>query len=396
MLLQLPSIGEYNQLIAQKGSNLFQKLNGTTFIPSKIVPIKVYVFGSGANAAVFKGQKSGKAYAIRCFLELNSEKLKRYKCISKYLKQINSDWKIDMELLEHEMHFKNQLLPILKMEWVDGILLNQFVTQQLNDNNVLSAIQNKLIEVQEDLESNDIGHGDFQSGNILVVGNSQSFQLKLIDYDCMFVPELRPANAFELGRSEFQHPRRELFHFNSKIDRFPVWVMLTALEALRYDKTLWREVMQGGYNTLDNFLFVADDFIHPENSSLFKRLYSLNQPALNNYLDKLKTFCKGSFDSIEKPTLFNKSNGFMNISTKSIFQPYETTKNSYLPDNKFRIITRGHTATVLTSTFQVIGKTPLELERSQYFGKVLVVTNGKSTKKININANSKVIEIDFI
>ena len=80
--------------------------------------------------------------------------------------------------------------------------------------------------------------------------------------------------------------------------------MLTALEALKYDKALWKEVMQGGFNTLDNMLFRAEDFKNTGNSRLFARLYSLNQPVLNYYLNNLRSFSDGGIHAITPPVLY--------------------------------------------------------------------------------------------
>jgi hypothetical protein len=58
-IMNYPSIGEYNQVIQKSGGNAFRTLDGINLIPSRTVPIKVYLFGSGAFAAVFKATQSG-------------------------------------------------------------------------------------------------------------------------------------------------------------------------------------------------------------------------------------------------------------------------------------------------------------------------------------------------
>ena len=79
--MNYPSIGEYNQVIQKSGGNAFRTLDGINLIPSRTVPIKVYLFGSGAFAAVFKGSLNGTIYAIRCFLSAENETILRYKII---------------------------------------------------------------------------------------------------------------------------------------------------------------------------------------------------------------------------------------------------------------------------------------------------------------------------
>lgn len=396
-----PTIGEYNQLIQQKGGNAFKTLQGINLIPSRTIPIKVYLFGSGAFAAVFKGNINGSNYAIRCFLTAEDETINRYKIICDYLKNIQSLWKTECEFLENEIQVNGNAYPVLKMEWVNGVLINQFVSNHISDNNVLNELQKKLITISNDLEKYKIGHGDLQCGNIIVTGSSSDFQVKLIDYDGMFVPNLAYKRAIEKGRTEFQHPKRTLNDFNAEMDRFSFWVMITALEALKFDKILWREVMQGGFNTLDNFLFTMQDFLNPNQSKLFNRLYNLNSNSLNFYLNKLKSFCLGDYSIISKPVL----SGQYSSSQSGI--PYEHQKHTpttisnqiidrTVTNDKYKIITNSDSASVLTSTFQKLGSTPLELDKNLYEGKVIIVANGKGEiKQIRLNSYQNLIEVKF-
>jgi len=323
MANNFPSIGEYNQLIQKKGGRAFNSLIGINLIPSRTNPIKVFLFGSGAFAAVFKGSLDGENYAIRCFLSAEDETINRYKVICDYLRSINAKWKTGCEFIDNEISLNGKSYPILKMEWISGLLINQFVSNHLSDNNVLTTLQQQLVEISNDLELNKIGHGDLQCGNLIVTGNPSNFQVRLIDYDGMFVPALASKKSIEKGRSEFQHPKRTLNNFSSEMDRFSFWVMLTALEALKFDKYLWLEVMQGGFNTLDNFLFTVQDFLNPNQSKLFSRLYKLNSSTLNFYLDMLKMFCNNDVSKISIPTLFNEyqledcEKGLINLGDKA-------------------------------------------------------------------------------
>lgn len=283
------------------------------------------------------------------------------------------------------------------MEWMNGLLINQFVSNYLSENRVLAELQEKLVSVSEDLERNNIGHGDIQCGNIIISGTSDDFQVKLIDYDGMYVPDLAYKKSIEKGRSEFQHPKRTLNNFSPEMDRFSFWVMITALEALKHDKTLWREVMQGGFNTLDNFLFTIQDFLNPNQSALFNRLYKLNSSSLNFYLETLKWLCNSEYSVIPPPALYGNSSK----SSKSIPSEHQKYTPNYqsidrtVSANKYKIITTNGTASVLTSTFQRLGSTPLELDKENYEGKLILVSNGKETKRITLNSHQNLIEIKF-
>lgn len=391
-----PTIGEYNQLFQKEGGNAFRSLHGITLLPSRTSPIKVLLFGSGAYAAVFKGILNGKTYAIRCFLSAEDETNSRYKSICNYLRNINAAWKTECEFIEDEISIGGYSYPILKMEWMNGLLINQFVSNNLDENSVLAELQSQLISVSENLERNKIGHGDIQCGNVIVTGTTSHFQVKLIDYDGLFIPGFEYRKSNEKGRSEFQHPKRTLNHFGPEMDRFSFWVIITALEALKVDKTLWREVMQGGFNTLDNFLFTIQDFLNPYQSNLFNRLHRLNSSSLNFYLETLKFLCQSEVSAIPRPALYENSKNVNSIGSTANKRPIsDTPKNeSGMDPSKYLIKTTNVDATVLTSTFQRLGSTPLELDKNAYNGKVILISNGKETKQIRLD-NVSVIFISF-
>lgn len=400
MAKNYPTVGEYNQLIQKKGGNAFSSLFGISLIPSRTTPIKVYLFGSGAFAAVFKGSLNGINYAIRCFLTAENETINRYKSICDYLNEFQASWKTECEFIENEISINGNSYPILKMEWLNGLLINQFVSSHLSDNNVLTELQKKLVAVSNELEKHKVGHGDLQCGNIIITGTSSNFQVKLIDYDGMYVPALTNKKSIEKGRSEFQHPKRTMNDFCPEMDRFSFWVMITALEAIKFDKTLWREVMQGGFNTLDNFLFTIQDFLNPNQSKLFNRLYNLNSSSLNFYLDKLKSFCISDYSIISKPVLSGQ-NSILQSDIPHEHQKFipTTTGNQTIDrtvtSDKYKIITNNGSASVLTSTFQRLGSTPLELDKNLYENKVILISNGKETKRITLNSHQNLIEINF-
>ena len=285
------------------------------------------------------------------------------------------------------------------MAWINGVLINEFVTQNISNNNLLGELQIKLVLISQDLEKKKVGHGDIQCGNIVISGNSSDFQIKLIDYDGMYVPDLAFNKSIEKGRSEFQHPKRTMNDFNPEMDRFSFWVIITALEALKLDKSLWKEVMQGGFNTLDNFLFTIQDFLNPTQSKLINRLYKLNSSNLNYYLDKLKWFCSSDYSSITKPVLAGQENRSMEIPLE--YQRFVPgIKNIQNIDksfsiNQYKIVTNKGSAFVLTSALRKLGSTPLELDKKTYEGKIILISNGKETKRITLNSNQNLIEIQF-
>jgi hypothetical protein len=383
-----PTIAKYNQAIHLKNGDTFKSLNHLSFIPSRRSPVPIYSYGSGSYAVVFKASDNLNDYAIRCFISAEKENIDRYREIDKYLKKISSTWKVGIDLLENEIFIEGKYYPVLKMDWVEGQLLNHYITSILSENNELSKLQDEIVWVSKSLEENYVGHGDIQCGNIII---SKSYYgkiiLKLIDYDGLFVPNFSNKTNLERGRSEFQHPLRSLLPFNETIDRFSFWVILCALEALKYDKSLWYEVMNGGYNTLDNLLFTGDDFRNFNNSKLVNRLYHINEVSLNYYLNKLNLFCNKHPGIIEKPVHF--ANSFTDV-----------TRNNKISSNEVKskeinIISHPTGAVVLTSTFKRIGITPLIIDGPNYFGKTLIVSYNNQAEQVVICSNQQEYFIRF-
>lgn len=395
--MKYPTIGDYNKIIQKHGSVVFNELRGIQLIPSRTSPIKVFLFGSGAYAVVFKGNYNGKTFAIRCFHSAEQDTIYRNKVINEYLKSINSSWKTESKFIENEITVNGYSLPVVLMEWVDGLLINQFVTKYLYQNEVLSELQSQLVSISKDLETSKIGHGDIQCGNIIIKGTHENFQIKLIDYDGMYVPQLANMNSLEKGRSEFQHPKRMLSNFNHKMDRFSFWVIITALEALKVDKTLWSEVMKGGFNTLDNFLFTIQDFTNPHQSKLIYRLSKLNSSSLQFYLDRLLTYTQNNFDSVAKLELSDKENRSLPLKPNKplIDKGFARPEAVDVSPNKYKIVSKNDALFIFNSSLKRLGTTPIELDKEKYEGKVILISNGKETKRITLMRENNIVEVDF-
>ena len=388
-----PSIGEYNQTIQNRGSWAFQTLIDLNFIPSRTFPIKIFSFGSGAYAVVFKASQAGKNYAIRCFLSTQQENISRYQSICNYLNNIDVSWKVNCNFLDNEIEVNGKFYPILTMEWIEGVLINQFVSDNLNNNTVLSELQKQLVETSNSLEHHQIGHGDIQSGNIIIQKTDSDFQVKLIDYDGMYIPSFENSKSLEAGRSEFQHPKRTEWDFSPTMDRFSFWVILTALEALKYDKSLWKEVMQGGFNTLDNFLFTIQDFTNPYQSKLFSRLQQLKQESVNFYLEKLKQFCNDDVSFVEKPLLYNPSE--KPITKKEVDKYPGNIKQKKEQPHPEKILIKSNPSGiyVLNSAFKKLGTTPLYLDRSEYSYKTIILRYGSKLERVMLAGDEH--NVDF-
>jgi hypothetical protein len=383
--MSFPSIGEYNQTIISKNGRCLRELSEAVFVPVRISPIKVYAFGSGANAVVFKANYHNRTYGFRCFLNNDSDRVTRAKSISKYLENINASWKIDYRFLENEIIVQGKSYPLIQMSWSSGKDLNTWIGHNLNETEKLNQLQKKILELSKSLEENNIGHGDIQCGNLLVEEIGSILTLKLIDYDGMYIPTLSHLNAIENGRAEFQHPSRKLIHFRPTIDRFSFLVIITAIELIKHDKSLWQSPLQNGFNSLDNLLFSAKDFKNNHTSELFRRARNLNSNAVNFYINQITTAINSDISRVNEPSLY-KDQGSLAPDVK----PHPQTVSPGL------IRIESDVPAVVLNGLRPLGQTPIELDKNAFTGKELNVSNGRGAiKKIVIRITDSLVKVEF-
>src|SRR4029077_1600735 len=110
------------------------------------------------------------------------------------------------------------------------------------DPRALEKARTDFAAIARFLENKGIAHGDIQNGNVMVAGGD----IKLIDYDGMFVPGMRPGNGSETGHKHFQHPDRRVSDFGPKMDRFSFIALDLSLRAVVEDNSLSRKLDGGG------------------------------------------------------------------------------------------------------------------------------------------------------
>src|SRR5262249_28223604 len=134
---------------------------------------------------------------------------------------------VGFEFLPKGIKVKSQWYPILKMEWVRGELLHDYIKKHLRDSVTLLKLAERWQAMIKALQGATISHGDLQHGNIVVVNG----ELRLIDYDGMFVPALSGQMSNEVGHRNYQHPLRTEFDFGPYLDHFAAWVIYISLVA---------------------------------------------------------------------------------------------------------------------------------------------------------------------
>ena len=96
---------------------------------------------SGQNALVFKiTSPSKKVYAVRCFLRYDPDQKERYQKISDYLEKRNLKYTVGFKFIEEGIKVQNTWYPILKMDWVEGEPLDDFIHKNYHDQRVILGL----------------------------------------------------------------------------------------------------------------------------------------------------------------------------------------------------------------------------------------------------------------
>jgi hypothetical protein len=230
---------------------------------------------SGSFATVYQVDYRGRRHAVRCFLRHVPDIAQRYAAISAYLQHAALPSTVGFSFLPQGIRLRGQWFPIVKMDWLEGSRLDVFVAQHLNDPHALLEITRQFLLLAQSLRQANIAHGDLQHGNLLVVNR----QLRLLDYDGMFVPTLagRPSN--ELGQPNYQHPARSARDYGPHLDNFSVWVITLSLLGLALDPDLRFGFAGGGGEAL---LLQHSDFVNPAQSKLLLAMQRSPHPTLRS------------------------------------------------------------------------------------------------------------------
>ncbi len=220
---------------------------------------------SGNFASVYRLFSNDSEWAVRCFLQPMSDQQQRYEALSKKLKECNLPYMCSFEYLSEGIRVHKNWFPIIKMEWVKGKSLLEYISEHINNSRKLEELANSFEELITSLDAAGIAHGDLQHGNILVTDEGQ---IKLVDYDGCFVPALRGCKSNELGHRNYQHPKRDAEYFNEKIDLFSAQIILLSLRAIASEPSLWSK-LDGGDECL---LFRRLDLSKPNFSKTFHLL----------------------------------------------------------------------------------------------------------------------------
>jgi tRNA A-37 threonylcarbamoyl transferase component Bud32 len=236
---------------------------------------------TGAFASVYKMRCRGRDVAVRCFLHNLEDQRDRYAHLTQYIMSDDLIYTVSFEYIERGIRVKGRWYPILKMDWVDGVSLESYVKTNFRQSNRLQHLIERFQVMCKELKRAGIAHGDLQHGNIMILDD----ELRLVDYDGMFVPALTGWESNELGHRNYQHPERDPTQFNAGLDNFSAWSIFTSLQCLTLDPNLLTR-LSGCDECL---LFRQPDYKYPLSSTAFSVLESHKEEGIRQHARKFRS-----------------------------------------------------------------------------------------------------------
>lgn len=261
--MPLPTIESIKNTIENKySSNIHdQRLIGYKPIPGLLGPM----FYPGGFGVVFPMEDNTKhKYAFRVWHREISGIKERTEKIAQYLSGLNLPYFVEFDFvsggLTVEEDESSQVVDTVRMEWVDGQNLHDFITNCKEDNSVpefkkqMRLLASNFRKMFKDLHQAGISHGDLQHGNVVILDD---LSIKLVDYDSVYVPTIKGEMQITSGLTGYQHPLRKgnSYLATENDDFFSEYIIYTGLIALSINPSLWPDDDE----ELDNFSFLLSE-----------------------------------------------------------------------------------------------------------------------------------------
>ena len=274
--MNYPLISEYVEAVKSAEDNL----NELTYLRPVLDGGGNPVMSSGNFAVVFKmrSERDGSLYALKCFTKEQTGRDESYKLIADELECVQPTYLakvryIDKELFVDTQNSDETEFPILLMDWVEGVTLDNYIRWNINYRYALDLLAYNFSRLAMWLLPQHFAHGDLKPDNILV---REDGSLTLVDYDGMYVPAMQGQKARELGSPDFRHPLRTETDFNEHIDDFPAVSILLSLKLIAQNPDLLNT-----YGASDRLLFSESDYRDLSSCALLKQVYPSPSPDIN-------------------------------------------------------------------------------------------------------------------
>ncbi|MCY2987326.1 MAG: hypothetical protein NTY19_05600, partial [Planctomycetota bacterium] len=248
---------------------------------------------TGNFAAVFEVNSSAasRKWAVRCLTRPVRDLEERYRQIAIHLEQQRQrlPFMVGFEYLSDGVLVGDRWYSFVRMEWVEGLRLDEFLADCLSKRNYQSTL-NQLcgawLHLSQWLRQAQVAHGDLQHGNVILVpvAENKGHDLILIDYDGMYVPALAATPPDEVGHPAYQHPQRlTKGGYGPEMDRFSHLLIYCTLRCLMVGgRELWDE-----FHDPDQLLISRRDLETPQESRVFRKLWRLPDPAVQTLVGQV-------------------------------------------------------------------------------------------------------------
>lgn len=175
----------------------------------------------GNSAIVFKVMCNDKPMAMRVYMRSHPN-----------LRAIYGDNYYPKELLVDSGNNDFTMADVVLCDWHEGISLQTQIERLYRDTTKMASLSLMFEDFALKLLNERWAHGDLKPENIIFSQDG----LHLIDFDALYREDFSLNDCVESGTRQFQHPLRNLTHFDKRIDDYPIALITTALAALALDK----------------------------------------------------------------------------------------------------------------------------------------------------------------
>ena len=300
-ILSYPTVGQYTEAIMQAAKSPDEYFDKLKHLRPVLNSNGEPIMSSGNFAVVFKmSDENGKQYAVRCFHRAQQGREKNYRLICEELSKVSSPYLSSIKYYEKELFIDTEEYPVLLMDWVDGMTLDKYIRQVIDNKKELRQLATNFKELAIWLLEQPFAHGDLKPDNILVMKDGS---LVLVDYDGLYVPAMQGQRAREIGSPDYRSPLRTEMDFDKNIDNFPIVSILLSLE-LAGEKPEYLE----RFCKEDRLLFSHDDYLNLRGSRIFRRAltsYDDDIPELAVMLERMGNGEQCDSDIVKKLLLTN-------------------------------------------------------------------------------------------
>lgn len=338
---------------------------------------KPFSYVGGFNM-VFQLLHQNKKWAFRVWHVPIGENKTRFQLISKYLVTKRLPYFADFIYDEKALLVNGTLVDTIRMEWIDGSLLKEFIEQNLRNKKKLKTFADDFLNMCQTLHKNQISHGDLQHGNIMI---DKKGDIKLVDYDSICIPDIEGQKELVTGKKGYQHLSRfKTSQASLKADYFSELVIYLSILALIEKPELWEKHQ---VKDTEYLLFSDSDFENFEKSNIYKELNQLS--------DSIKSLVR-ILDLYTKESNYLNLKPFENYLSPPVIESFSVNKEEALVDStiKFTWSVKNSDEVTITELGNVGNQGDQEIKLKKLSNFKLTAKNafGKVEKRIQITVFS--------